>query len=99
MHKKRGSVLCLLPLILCLCICNLAISGISYRASLSVLQDFSYDLEGYNLFDQLESDDDFLAVPGIDQAAVNFFTVGISLTNPNFKSADLSLVLPPPKYS
>jgi hypothetical protein len=75
----------------------LVISAISNPFDLSMAGILEIDSENYDLFDQLESDDDFLLVTMFAAATANLLLSKAGAMSLYFRIAHLSPLSPPPK--
>jgi len=57
------------------------------------------DSENYNLLEQVESEDDFVIASVLRQANASLIFSKSRTINPDFQSATLAFVFPPPKYA
>jgi hypothetical protein len=99
MNKQLNSSACLAQWILCVCVCILVIFSALNGIGFSTHEAYVYDLESHNSYDQSESDNESLAASRIGHAVVYLLALQISWKVLNFRSVDLSPVIPPPKYS
>ena len=97
MIKPRSSRISFVTLLLWLCLGSLAIPPMLNVVGLSALEISGVDLGNYNLFDQVEFEEEIFVVTIIGAMIAYLFFTKSRLMNLDFKSASLSPVSPPPK--